>query len=350
MPTIRPRCIATIATAALIAYLAMTCVGAEQFSAGQQRILHEAAVTFPMEEGLVLRGYSNRKEIAEPATVAHAIVLVHGVLRNPEHYYMLALQSLQRKRLATKVALVAVGFDDRQSAPAGVPHLALFDKHWKHGGFGGSDAADSHNHLSSFAAMDRILADLAKSYPALTRITLIGHSAGAQFLDRYSALDNHWEYLPKIHVRFVALAPSTLLYPSDARPIVAANGAISFAKPADTCGGEYNQYPYGLETTPLLDQLMKSHVATRQRLVDRLLHRDMILAVGTQDITSQYLDRSCEANTQGASRFPRAKSFVDFLRATYGTTGVRFLPIRGAGHGSKHLLQSSEMREFFSER
>ena len=131
-----------------------------------------------MDDNLVLRGYSNRRWIAQPAKVTHAIVMIHGVLRNPDNYYLPARRVLERKSLFTTVALISVGFDDRASAPKNVQRLALFDSHWKHGGFGGLNPDDPNNTLSSFHAMDRILVDLTKTYPQLRKITLIGHSAG----------------------------------------------------------------------------------------------------------------------------------------------------------------------------
>ena len=98
-----------------------------------------------------MRGYSNRRGIAQPATVTHAVVMIHGVLRNPDNYYLPARRVLARKSLLTKIALISVGFDDHASAPKNVPRLALFDSHWKHGGFGGLDPDDPNNKLSSFA-------------------------------------------------------------------------------------------------------------------------------------------------------------------------------------------------------
>ncbi len=159
-----------------------TTEGRQQTS--DKEILAESETVFPMDDNLVLRGYNNRRWIAQPATVTHAVVMIHGVLRDPDNYYLPAKRALERKSLFTKVALVSVGFDNHASAPKDMPRLALFGSHWKHGDFCGLNPDDPHNKLSSFAAMDRILVDLTRTYPQLKRITLIGHSAGAQFVDR----------------------------------------------------------------------------------------------------------------------------------------------------------------------
>ena len=92
-------------------------------------------------------------------------------------------------------------------ATAAVPatcwrRLALFGSHWKHGEFGGLNPNAPENKLSSFRPMDRILVNLTKTYPQLKRITLIGHSAGAQFVDRYSVLSSIAAKMPRVGLRF----------------------------------------------------------------------------------------------------------------------------------------------------
>jgi hypothetical protein len=315
---------------------------------GKKEDIAESEATFSVGDNLVLRGYSNRRWIVQPTTVKHAIVMIHGVLRNPDNYYLPAKLVLERKALFTTVALISVGFDDRASAPKNIPRLALFDSHWKHGGFGGLKPADPNNKLSSFHAMDRILVDLTRTYPQLRRITLIGHSAGAQFVDRYSVLSPIAVMTPKVAFRFVALAPSSVLYPSELRPDVRKGETPSFSAPVGS--GDYNEYPYGLGSAPLLERLVGNRVGERARLIDKLLDRNIIFAVGTEDTTPAYLDRSSSANAQGPNRYLRLKYFVEFMKTKYHSTSNRLLPIIGVGHSSQKLIRSREMGEFFSDR
>jgi hypothetical protein len=315
---------------------------------GKTEILARSETVFPVGDNLVLRGYSNRRWIAEPTTVKHAIVMIHGVSRDPDNYYLPARIGLDRKSLFTKVALISVGFDDHASAPKNVQRLALFDSRWKHGGFGGLNPDDPNNKLSSFHAMDRVLVDLTRTYPQLKRITLIGHSAGAQFVDRYSVLSSIAAKMPGVALQFVALAPSTVLYPSELRPEVDEKEGLSFSVPSGA--RDYNEYPYGLSASPLLERLNGNPVADRARLVERLLNRDIVFAVGLKDTASRYLDQSRSANIQGPNRYTRLKYFVAFLKTKYGSTSNRLLPIAGVGHYSQKLIRSKEMSEFFSDR
>ena len=334
--------------------LAICCISPataiDRQRAKDKKILADSATTFPMDGNLVLRGFSNRKQIARPAAVTHAIVMIHGVLRDPDYYFLPAMRMLEQKSLSGKVALVAPGFDDRDSAPKNVQRLALFGRSWKHGAFGGLNPDDPKNKLSAFRVIDRILVDLKKTYPQLQKITLIGHSAGAQFLDRYSVLSSIGAELPGVALRFVVLAPSTVLYPSKLRPEVDRKGRLSFAIPVDTCDGEYNEYPYGLNPSALFLRLVAHPAAERARLANNLLTRKVVFAVGDEDTATNYLDESCAANTQGPNRYTRLKYFVEYLKTKYHATSPRFLPIAGAGHGAHELIQSREMSEFFAER
>ena len=196
--------------------------------------------------------------------------------------------------------------------------------------------------------MDRVLTDLTKIYPHLKKITLIGHSAGAQFVDRYSALGPLVGNVSEVTLRFAAVAPSSVLYPSQLRPEVDKEGGLSFAIPSAVPG--YDDYPYGLGPSPLFERLLGHPVVDRTPLVKRLLERNIVFAVGTQDTTSEYLDRSRSANTQGPNRYVRLQDFVAFVQSKYHASSHRLLPIAGVGHNSQRLIRSAAMSEFFSER
>ena len=63
-----------------------------------KEVLAESQAVFPVGDDLVLRGYSNRRWIAQPTAVKHAVVMIHGVLRNPDNYYLPARFVLEGNR------------------------------------------------------------------------------------------------------------------------------------------------------------------------------------------------------------------------------------------------------------
>ena len=196
--------------------------------------------------------------------------------------------------------------------------------------------------------MDRILIELTRTYPQLRRITLIGHSAGAQFVDRYSVLSSIAAATPRVAFRFVALAPSSVLYPSELRPHVDANETL--LSPHLPALVRTTRTPMAWSTSPLLARLVRNPAADRTRLVEKLLDRDIVFAVGGEDTTPAYLDRGRSADAQGPNRYLRLKYFVEFLKTKYHSTNNRLLPIAGVGHYSQELIRSKEMSEFFSDR
>ena len=134
------------------------------------------------------------------------------------------------------------------------------------------------------------------------------------------------------------------MYPSELRPEVGTGGRLSFS--ISSGAGKYNEYPYGLSPAPLLNRLVGvagKPVADRTRLIDKLLGRDIVFAVGTEDTKADYLDRSRSANSQGPNRYTRLKHFVDFLKTKYHSTSCRLLPIAGVGHNSQRLIRSPEI-------
>ena len=94
---------------------------------------------------------------------------------------------------------------------------------------------------------------------------------------------------------------------------------------------------------------MELRPQTVRRLIDKLLSRNIVFAVGCEDTASAYLDRSPSANAQGPNRYTRLKYFVEFLKTKYHSRSNRLLPIAGVGHYSQKLIRSKEMSEFFSD-
>lgn len=87
----------------------------------------------------------------------------------------------------------------------------------------GHESGAGHTGVSAFAVLDDLLAYLADRhrFPHLQDITLIGHSAGGQLLQRYTLLGTGDQALRTlgIHVRYIVASPSTYLYLDANRPL-----------------------------------------------------------------------------------------------------------------------------------
>ena len=128
-------------------------------------------------------------------------------------------------------------------------HLPAETLHWAHSGWEGGEDAHGPAPISSFAAIDAILARLADraSFPALRNVVVAGHSGGGQLVQRYAIAGRGESALNKagIHVRYVVSNPSSYAYFSPERPT--GDGFATFD--AAACPS-YDRWKYGMTGLP----------------------------------------------------------------------------------------------------
>jgi pimeloyl-ACP methyl ester carboxylesterase len=258
--------------------------------------------------------------------IHRALIMVHGTLRNPDHYF----------RTATSAAFLDGALDDtiviapRIASADGRCHDTLAPNEvswpcngdsWRSGG-----AAPANKNLTSFDFMDAILRELANknTFPNLTAIVVAGHSAGGQFVDRYAMANKVHETLG-VPVSYVVANPSSYAWPDATRPLPVDDGApanaalgwkteephtnFSYGPFAGTCAN-YDRWPYGLEertsgyTVGESDDQLKKQLAARP--VTFLLSQVDTLPLGG-------FDSSCRAMAQGATRRARGEAFAKYV-------------------------------------
>jgi len=141
---------------------------------------------------------------------------------------------------------------------------------------------------------------------------LLGHSAGAQFLDRVAA------YVPLEAERIVVADPSTWVLPDTATPAPYGFGALFAPDEAETA-------------------------------LRRYLAAPITVVVGAEDTGSRHLADGAEARAQGADRLERARKTYaraqDTARARGWTFGWRFVEIPGLGHDARRNFASPQTRD-----
>ena len=260
--------------------------------------------------------------------ISRAVILLHGRLRNADEYY-----------ISAHTAQVAAG-DDGRSAIMIVPQfLAAVDieahklpadtLRWSLTGWEGGDAALAPNPVSSFEALDAILAKLSERriFPNLKQVVISGHSGGGQVAQRYAIAGKGEAALSRQHidVRYVVANPSSYAYFSGERPVPAI---------AASCQG-YNVWKYGMDGRPpyLAD-------ATPAALEQRYVEREVIYLLGTLD-TKPAADKSCMGEAQGPNRYARGHAYADAMaKRDHGTPNHRVWDVAGVGHDSDKMLTS----------
>ena len=260
--------------------------------------------------------------------ISRAVIVLHGRMRNADEYY-----------ISAHSAQLAAG-DDGRSALMIVPQfLAEIDieahklpadtLRWSLVGWEGGDVALAPNPVSSFDALDAILAKLAdrRIFPNLKQVVIAGHSGGAQVAQRYAIAGKGEAALSRQHidVRYVVANPSSYAYFSSERPVPAI---------AASCPG-YNVWKYGMDGRPpyLAD-------AAPAALEQRYVEREVIYLLGTHDIKPA-ADKSCMGEAQGPNRYARGHAYADAMaKRDHGTPNHRVWDVAGVGHDHDKMLTS----------
>ncbi len=140
--------------------------------------------------------------------IVRAVITIHGEHRDARAYGRIASDALATAGASGRGTLLVT-----PRFPAGGPPSLL---RWPGAGWIDGQAASAPAALSSFEAMDALidrLADRAR-FPSLRSIVLVGHSAGAQFMQRYAVLGRGEARaaLAGIAMRHVIANPSSYAY------------------------------------------------------------------------------------------------------------------------------------------
>ncbi|MET4802151.1 alpha/beta hydrolase [Bradyrhizobium sp. LB11.1] len=261
-------------------------------------------------------------------TISRAIIVLHGRLRNADEYY-----------ISAHAAQVAAG-DDGKSALMIVPQfLAEVDieahklpadtLRWSLMGWEGGEAALAPNPVSSFEALDAVLAKLSdrRVFPNLKQVVVAGHSGGGQVAQRYAIAGKGEAALLRQHidVRYVVANPSSYAYFTKERPVPAI---------AASCAGS-NNWKYGMDGRPPYFAEV-----TPTALEQRYIERDVIYLLGTLD-TKPAADKSCMGEAQGPNRYARGHAYADAMaKRNHGTPNHRVWDVAGVGHDGDKMLTS----------
>ena len=194
--------------------------------------------------------------------------------------------------------------------------------------------------MSAYAVMDELLERICPRFggvfPNLETVVLIGHSAGGQFVNRYTAGGKGCP-APAVEVRYVVMNPSSYIY-LDERRRSASTGR--FEAPEDPPCGDYDHYMYGLRE---LNHYMRGVGPARIRT--NLFERTTFYIAGERDTgTAGSLDTSCPGRLQGATRLARHANYRAYRDLFPDWKGSVFEVVPGVGHDGEEMLMSSTAR------
>ncbi len=235
---------------------------------------------------------------AVQADVDRVVLVFHGRLRDANVYWRSALKAAQAAPQASKHTLLIVPqfLAERDVVAHGLPPDTL---RWSLEGWEGGDAAKGPAPISSFEAVDALLAMLADRdrFPNLKHVVLAGHSGGGQVVQRYAVVGQGETALAArgIAVRYVVANPSSYLYFSPDRP--QSDGSFSPPSAAASCP-RFDRWKYGWTGAPPYAQRLSG-----ADYESRYVKRDVVYLLGANDTDPQFpsLDKSCSGEAEGPS-------------------------------------------------
>ena len=325
-----------------LALLACACLAhAADENAGNHRPVQAVG-----DQRLAVRSLSGQGQLALYASrrldsnevlddVDRAVLVFHGRLRDAEVYWRSAQKAAQAAGSAAAHTLLVVPqfLAERDVVAHGLAPETL---RWSLEGWMGGDTALAPAPVSSFEAIDAVLAVLAdrRRFPKLTQVVVAGHSGGGQVVQRYAVVGQGEAALAArgVKVRYVVANPSSYLYFSPDRP--RSDGSFGDAA---ACAG-FNQWKYGWADAPAYAQQLAA-----ADYESRYVKRDVTYLLGGNDVDPHHpaLDRSCAAEAQGPFRLARGRSYFDYLRGRHPDLAQTQHVVPGVGHDGDRMLGSA---------
>jgi len=269
--------------------------------------------------------------------VTRALVIFHGVNRNAESYFRSAKEAMQAAGNAGRGTIVIAPqfLAEEDAVPFQLDSGVL---HWHHEGWEGGENATVPAAISSFDAIDALLAQLADRslFPDLVQVVLAGHGGGAQVLQRYAVVGRGETALTEagVRVRYVIANPSSYVYFSEDRPL----NSTGVARYTGPCNG-FNRWKYGVQEAP--PYVGQTSFVDMEASYSR---RDVIYLLGTSDTDRHVrdLDASCQGEAEGPHRFARGTAYFAYIQLRHPDSfSQRLWKVPGVGHDQRKMFRSS---------
>jgi hypothetical protein len=210
---------------------------------------------------------------------------------------------------------------------------------WKKGNTSNQSAKHPRpEFISSYAVMDELIDRLIANNPNASQVVIAGHSAGGQFVNRYTASGNAEVWNQQIPFRYLAANPSSWLYFSPERPLP--GSTYSFEVPDSSSCPEYDDYKYGLQ-----DMNSYTSAVGLFQLMLNYQSRNTIYLLGEldNDPNSSSLATDCSAMLQGDHRLQRGEAYFNHVNLFFGSENLvshRKEVIPGVGHSGADMFAS----------
>lgn len=310
-------------------------------SAAPQTSKLEAPVKHVANQAIAVRGAAGEGDLPLYASLDIAsaapkmstvLIVIHGTLRNADTYFETGKKIVAGAGTSDgSVMVVAPQFltaPDVKKFSMSARTLMWSQEGWKSG-----EPAMGPAPISSFEAIDALLDHFAdkERYPALKNIVVMGHSAGAQIVQRYAAVGKGGASLQRrgVPIRYVVANPSSYVYFNDSRP---------YPPAGNTCPNA-TKWKYQLDGGP-------PYVASQDpaAVESRYAQKNVVYLLGQADTDpyTHFIDRSCGGMAQGPNRLERGRAYFDYMKNRHPAQfNQRVVEVPGVGHDNLGMFTSA---------
>ncbi|OZI58133.1 hypothetical protein [Bordetella genomosp. 1] len=276
--------------------------------------------------------------------IRRVVIVIHGVTRDANRAYEAVAQLYHANgERAGDTLIVAPKF--ASAIDAGFGKMPAWRRASWEDGEASMAAKGRPAPVTSFQVLDDLVRELSASdrLPALRELVIAGHSAGGQLVHRYAVLNDIDEPLRRagLNLSYVVANPSSYLYLSPQRPRATGGGYANYER--GICP-TYNQYKYGPDQMPRI-----SSETDPLKLSARYLHRNVTYLLGGADNNPEhhYLDKTCGAEAQGATRWARGVGYWRYeawmaqRHPAWPASRHQAQQVVGVGHSSTAMFAST---------
>ncbi|MDR3521252.1 MAG: hypothetical protein P4L54_06510 [Acidocella sp.] len=282
--------------------------------------------TLQLGHGLTMNYYIS----PAPAAPTGIIIAVHGYKRDANRTFdatQAAASAAHQTSLVLVAPIFAVAADESTKCQyAGVPAAQASNAVWRCPTWLDGDAAQN-GAITSFSAMDALVAALHKQFPTVRVITVAGFSAGGQFVQHYVG----FAAPPPggVKLRYVAADPGSWLYFDNYRP-----------EPGSAICPGYNDWKLGLANLP--PDLTRSPAAARAAYIKA----DVQYLEGALDDSSgpgtfyKLLAKKCGDELQGPYRLQRGQLYEAYDNKMLAKGAHHLTVVPGCAHDIACVFES----------
>ncbi len=210
---------------------------------------------------------------------------------------------------------------------------------------------DGDLRISAYYILEDIIADFCnkKVFPRLNRITILGHSAGGQLVNRFAA-SNTVEFdkarSQKINIKYIVMNPSSYVYFSPKRSVGWSKKTFEFPSDAQIGNNRgYNNYSYGLNK---LYSFHRKKGLTLEKMRELYPQRQIVYLLGQKDcVPDGSMSKHPSAMIQGRNRLERGQIYFGHLIDEFGPEikeNQKLRIVKGVGHYGKVIILSTPGR------